>query len=487
VSKCITIDPVTRLEGHGKIDIFLDDAGEVERTLFQVPEFRGFEKFCEGRAAEEMPTLTQKICGVCPTAHHVASSKALDDLFGVSPPPTARLIRELLFHAFIFEDHILHFFVMSGPDFLVGPEAPRKDRNILGVMRVVGEETVRKIVAMRKRVRDAMAVIGGSPLHPVIGLPGGVSKGLNEEERSVLRETAVEAVEFARFGLRLFNDIVLGNETYAALMSDDAYRIDTYSMGLVDGNNRVSFYDGMLRVVDPAGGEFARFEGRDYLDHLEERVEQWSYLKPLYLKKIGWKGFADGADSGVYRVGPLGRLNAAEGMATPLAQAEYERLFDYFGGRPVHNTLAFHWARLVEVMQAAERMVELAGAEELTGGEIRTIPDAVPEEGIGVCEAPRGTLIHHYRTDGEGIMERVNLIVGTQNNAAALCLSIRNAAGALIRGGRVTDGLLNMVEMAFRAYDPCLACATHSLPGSVPLAVSIYDVHGNLVDQNRNQ
>ncbi len=462
MSRRITINPVTRLEGHGKIDIFLDDNGDVERAYFQVPEFRGFEKFCEGRAVEEMPALTQKICGVCPTAHHIASTKALDSLFKVEPPPAAKKIRELLYNAFMFEDHLLHFYFFGAADFVIANDAPKAERNILGVINKVGVEIGRKVIDIRKRVRGLNAMISGSPLYPACGLAGGVSKGLTENDRLVIKDTLKDTVEFARFSLKLFDDLVLKDSLHFELINADIYYLKTYYMGLVDENNKVNFYDGKIRVVSPDGKEFVKFTAKDYLKHLEERVEPWSYLKLLYLKKIGWKGFVDGKNSGVYRVAPLARLNASSGMATPLAQAEYARMFDAFG------------AKLIEVLYAAERMMELADDPFLTDSKIRNIPKNIPEEGIGVCEAPRGSLFHHYKTDDKGIVKKVNLLVATQNNAAAICMSIEKACRRLIKGNNVSEGILNMVEMAFRAYDPCLACATHSLPGEMPLIVDIY-------------
>lgn len=483
MSRRISINPVTRLEGHGKIDIFLDNNGDVERAYFQVPEFRGFEKFCEGRAVEEMPTLTQKICGVCPTAHHIASTKALDDLFKVQPPPAAKKIRELLYNAFMFEDHLLHFYFFGAADFVIASDAPKAERNILGVINKVGVEIGRKVIDIRKRVRGLNAMISGSPLYPACGLAGGVSKGLTENDRLVIMDTLKDTVEFARFSLKLFDDLVLKDSNHFALINADTYYLETYYMGLVDENNRVNFYEGKIRVVSPDGREFAKFAAKDYLKHLEERVEPWSYLKLLYLKKIGWKGFVDGKNSGIYRVAPLARLNASKGMATPLAQAEYARMFDAFGAKPVHNTLAYHWARLIEVLYAAERMMELVNDPILTDSKIRNIPKNIPGEGIGVCEAPRGSLIHHYKTDEKGIVRKVNLLVATQNNAAAICMSIEKACRRLIKGNNVSEGILNMVEMAFRAYDPCFACATHSLPGEMPLIVDIYGSKKELLHQ----
>ncbi|HID94202.1 MAG TPA: Ni/Fe hydrogenase subunit alpha, partial [bacterium (Candidatus Stahlbacteria)] len=235
------------------------------------------------------------------------------------------------------------------------------------------------------------------------------------------------------------------------------------------------------KIVDPNGNEFARFKAHEYVEHIGEHVEPWTYVRFAYLKRVGWKGFADGEASGVYRAAPLARLNVADGMATPLAQAEYEKLYEVLGGKPAHNTLAFHWARLVELLYAAERMLELAQDSKITDPDIRNLPTAIPEEGVGVVEAPRGTLYHHYKTDDKGLLTDVNLIVATQNNAAPIFMSIEKAAKALIKGGKISDGLLNMVEMAFRAYDPCWACATHSLYGQMPLEIEVYDREHNLV------
>ena len=483
MGKKITIDPITRLEGHGKINIFLDDKGEVERAYLQIPEFKAFEKFCEGRLAEEMPVITQKICGVCPTAHHTASSKALDDLFKVDPPPAAKKIRELMYNAFIFEDHLFHFYFLAGPDFIVGPDSPELGKNIFGVIDKVGIEIGKKVIDIRNRVRRLNTTISGSSLYPVCGLPGGVSKTLTKEDITNMKVVTKDALEFARFTLKIFDDVVLKNKKYTDLINSDTYCHQTYYMGLVDENNKVNFYDGKIRVVDPNGKEFIKFEAKDYLKHLEERVEPWSYLKILYLKDTGWKGFVDGQFSGIYRVGPLARLNASDGMTTPLAQAEYERMFDTLGGKPVHKTLAYHWARLIEVLYAAERMDELVKDEELTSPNVRNIPVHTPEEGIGVCEAPRGTLFHHYKTDKKGILREANLLVATQNNAAAICMSIEKAARVFIKKGNFSDGILNMIEMAIRAYDPCLACATHILLGNMPVIVKIFDKNKNLIKQ----
>ena len=480
--KRITIDPITRLEGHGKIEIFLNDAGEVENSYFQVPELRGFEKFAEGRLAEDMPQITQRICGVCPEAHHTASTKALDDLFHVDPPSPAKKLRQILYNAFYITDHVTHFYILGGPDFIMGPEAPVAERNILGVIAKVGLELGGAVINTRIKNHHIIHMIGGRGIHPVFGLPGGVSKGLNEEEVKEIQQIAKDSIEFAKLSLKVFDDIVLKNKEYVDMITSEAYTHRTYYMGLVDENNKVNFYDGKVRVVDPDGKEYAKYAPREYLDHIAEHVEPWTYIKFPYLKNVGWKGFVDGKDSGVFRVAPLARLNAADGMATPLAQEAYEKMYSTLGGKPVHHTLAMHWARLIEIMQAAEALSELSQDPEITAPDIRTIPTAIPDEGVGIVEAPRGTLIHHYFTDEKGVIKKANLIVATLNNAAAVNMSIKKAAMALIKPGKeITEGLLNRVEMAWRPYDLCLACASHNLPGSSPLPIEVYDSTGKLI------
>lgn len=461
MTRRILIDPVTRLEGHGRIDIRLDASGNVSRAFFQVPDFRGFEAFSVGRAAEEMPTLTQKICGVCPTAHHIAGTKALDDLFGAAPPPAARMIRELMHAAFIFEDHLLHFFYLGGPDILVDGIAAKDNRNLFGALAAIGKTFARRVIDMRRKVRDLNAMVGGSALYPVCGLPGGVSKSVPETIRSDIIQTATAALAFAQDLLVLFHDRVRKKPPYAQLIGNPIFDLHTYYMGLVDEDGRVSFYDGRLRIVTPEGRPWADFTADTYLEHLQERTDVDSYMKILYLKALGWNGDHDGADNGLYRVGPLARLNVARGMATPLAQREFDRFFDAVGHKPAHNTLLYHWARLIEVLYAAELMMRLAQSRELTDPHVRTLPVRAPALGVGVCEAPRGTLIHHYQTDANAIIEQCNLLVATQNNAGAICLSVEKAARAFIKNGVITDSNLQQVEMAYRAYDPCLACATH--------------------------
>jgi F420-non-reducing hydrogenase large subunit len=482
VSTRITIDPITRLEGHGKIEIFLDDKGEVENAYLQVPELRGFEQFCVGRKAEDMPQLTSRICGVCPVAHHYAAVKALDEAFGVKPTETALKLRELIYCGYIVYDHILHFYFLGGPDFVVGPDAPKEKRNILGVIEKVGMDTAKEVIKHRAYGQRITEILGGKPTHPVSGVPGGQTKALSEEGRKEIETMAKSCVEFAKFTLQLFEDVVLKNPTYMALIQNPKLGLAVYNMGMVDEKNRMSFYDGKVRVTDQQGNEFVKFEGHDYLNHIAEHVLDWSYVKATYLKAIGYKGLVDGPDSGLYRVGPLGRLNVADGMATPGANAAYRKLFDTFGAKPVNSTLAYHWARLVELLYAAERALELATDPGITGTDIRNMKFDMKPEGVGVVEAARGTLFHHYRLTADRMIESVNLIVATTNNKGPICMSVREAAKELIHKGKVDDGLLNTVEMFFRAYDPCFGCASHVL-GRPTVVIDIRNREGDLIRQ----
>jgi len=477
--KEIIIDPITRLEGHGNVSIFLNDAGEVENAYLKIPELRGFEKFCIGRRAELMPQLTSRICGVCPVAHHFAATKALDAAFNVEPPSAAKKLRELMYAAYIIYDHTLHFYYLGGPDFIVGPEAPPEKRNILGVIEKAGMEVAQDVIKHRAYGQKITEILGGKATHPVSGLPGGFSKALNDVTRQEIETMAASCVGFAQRTLQRFHTYVLDNSKYVEMIKSQAYNMPTYYMGTVDENNKVNFYDGKIRVVDPSGKEFIKFDSQDYLKHISEHVEEWTYSKFPYLTGVGWRGQVAGAESGVYRVGPLGRLNVSDGMATPLAQVEYEEMRKMLG-KPVHNTLAFHWARVIELMYATERAMELVKDPEITSTNIRNKPGE-PGEGVGIVEAARGTLIHHFTLDKDALIKDVNLVVATTNNYPAICMSIRDAAKGLIHGGKVDQGILNKVEMAFRAYDPCFGCATHSAIGQMPLTVEIYNTDKQLV------
>ncbi|MGM0645223.1 MAG: Ni/Fe hydrogenase subunit alpha [Thermodesulfobacteriota bacterium] len=470
----ISIDPLTRLEGHGKIDIFLNDDGTVQDSYFQVVELRGFEQFCQGRPVEELPRITPKICGVCPGAHHMASSKAADAVYGLTPPPAARKIRELFYNAHVAHSHILHFFALAAPDFVPGPSAGPEKRNILGLVEELGKGAVRRVLQNRGYAQKIQGLIAGHPIHPVASLPGGMAGPLSEPTRQEIAGMARELKEFAQFALWFFENHILAEEKNQKLLTSEMFTHRTHYMGLVDEQGRVNFYDGQLRVVDPEGHRLAQFEDAAYLEHIAETVLPWSYMKFPYLRQKGWHGLVDGAQSGVYRVNSLARLNVADGMATALAQEAYERMYDFYGSPMIHNTLAFHWARLVELMQTAEALVDLAQDPEITSPDIRVLPEATPTEGVGVVEAPRGSLIHHYTTDGNGLVKTVNLIVATVQNNAGMGMSVKKAAQNLIQNGAADEAVLDMIEMGYRAYDPCLACATHALPGESDLEVRLW-------------
>jgi F420-non-reducing hydrogenase large subunit len=431
-----------------------------------------------------MIQITERICGVCPEAHHMAAVKAVDAVYHIDPPPTAKKLRELLYSAFYVADHTTHFYILSGPDFVIGPDADPAVRNVFGILKAAPDLTM-EVVKARMMGHEIIEMVGGRKIHPCGAIPGGMSHGLDEEKRQQIETMGRSMLEFAKKTITVFDDVVLANSGYVDLIKSDMYTHKTYYMGTVDANNKVNFYDGKVRVVGPDGQELVKYGPDEYTDNIAERVEPWSYLKFPYLKKVGWKGFVDGAESGVYRATPLSRLNASDGMATPLAQEQYERMYATLGGKPVHQTLATHWARTIELLYAAERLLELITDPEITGPEYRKIPTETPTEGVGIVEAPRGTLTHHYVTDEHGVVKEANLVVGTTNNNAAISMSIKKAAEGLISNGKVDQGILNKVEMAFRAYDPCFGCATHSLPGTMPLIVTVRDARGTLVDRIR--
>jgi F420-non-reducing hydrogenase large subunit len=484
-SKRIEIDPITRLEGHGKIEIFLDDNGNVAQAYWQIPELRGFERFTIGRQVTEMNQIVSRLCGVCPGAHHIAATKAVDKCYHMKPTETALKLRDLFYQAHYIHSHIAHFFALAAPDFLPGPAAPVAERNILGLVGIVGLETGGAVIKARSYAQRIQEIMGGKATHPTFGIPGGVTMGLNEEQRKEIEKMGEFMLDFSKTAMTIFNDVVLANKDYVDIIANpDIFYHETYYMGIVDDDNKVNFYDGKIRVVDPEGKEFCKFHEDDYLEHVAEHVEPWSYEKFPFLKKIGWKGLVDGKDSSIYRAAPLARLNAADGFTTPLAQEEYERYFGFFRDLgvkgPVHHTLCMHWARLIELIYSSEKVMELIQDPDITSQDYKQKPESPGGSGVGVIEAPRGTLFHHYVCDEEGIVTDTNLIVGTTNNNGPINMSVKKAAQALIKNWEISPGLLNMVEMAYRAYDPCNSCATHSLPGQMPIKATIRDLNGNV-------
>jgi F420-non-reducing hydrogenase large subunit len=372
----------------------------------------------------------------------------------------------------------LHLIFLGGPDLLLGADAEKAKRNILGVLEAY-PEFGKKVVRVRAGAQKILEMIGGKAIHPVFALPGGVAKPLSEGDRAAVEEKAKAMVELAQDLVELFHEKILPDPSFQGFLLAEELNFPTHYMGLVGEEMAPNFYDGALRIVSAEGKEIYHGSAADALELLDEHVETWTYVKFPYLKEFGWMGLEPGPNSGIYRVGPLARLNVAERMATPMAQEEYERYLDFFEGKPVHSTFAYHWARLVELVQAAEAVMALSREPALTGEDVRG-KLGEPGEGVGVIEAARGTLFHHYVLDTDGIVTYANMIVATTHNAAGIGLSVKAMAKHLAEDGVWDETLLNRVEMAFRAYDPCLACATHFLPGEMPLSVEIYGSDGKL-------
>ncbi|MDR1690464.1 MAG: Ni/Fe hydrogenase subunit alpha [Candidatus Methanoplasma sp.] len=474
----VTVDPITRLEGHGKIEIFLDDSGNVSNAYWQVPEVRGFERFCIGRKVTELNQITARLCGVCPGAHHLASTKAIDGCYNTKPTEAAFRIRDLFYHAHFVHSHIAHFYALASPDFVCGPAAPAAERNVLGVVARVGLELGAAVLKARAEAQKIQGIIGGKPTHPVMGVPGGVSKAISKDELKEIQGYADNLVAFAETSLGVFKSVVLENKDYVDIIKNpDLYYNEMYNMGLVNAKNQLEFHDGPVRVVDPKGKEHDKYNAFDYLDHIGEGVEPWSYEKFPYLRKPGYKGITAGMDSGFYRATPLGRLNVSDSISTPKAQAAFEEfkgLFKSLGVEgPIHFNLATHWARIIEMLYAAEKVHQHAYDPNMTDQNIKQKDLQAGGRGVGCVEAPRGTLTHDYTCDKDGIVTACNLVVGTTNNNGPINVDTVKIAKALIKNFEVSPGLLNMVEMAFRVYDPCNSCATHSLPGQMPLKAVI--------------
>ncbi|UCH10599.1 MAG: Ni/Fe hydrogenase subunit alpha, partial [Fidelibacterota bacterium] len=454
----IVIQPVTRIEGHAKVMIQLDDAGNVSDTKVNVVELRGFEKFCIGRPVEELPRIVTSICGVCPWSHHLASAKTNDAIFGVEPPPTGKKLRDLCNSIAYTEEHILHFFFLSGADFVMGPDADYSVRNVIGIAQS-NPEIGKKVVRNRHLGAEMLEIVSGKSIHPVTAVPGGFSKPLTQKERDKILPMAEEVLEFAKFSIAFAKADIFPKylDTVKALGV-----INTGFLGTVTDDGTLNLYDGKLRLMKP-DGSYEDFAYDQYTNFISEKIEDWSYLKFPHAKSWG-EGFSMDIDDpkGIYRTNSLARINVADKIATPLAQKEFEEFRSAFG-RPAQLTLLYHWARLIELLYNAEHVVELLNDPDITGKDTRVPVTPRAAKGVGSVEAPRGTLIHDYETDEKGIVTNVNLIVGTTHNNAPINMSVNQAAKSLIKDGNYDQGILNKVEMAIRAYDPCLSCATHTL------------------------
>ena len=466
----ITIEPVTRIEGHAKVTIHLDESGGVEQAYFHVNEFRGFEKFCEGRMYFVMPMITPRICGICPVSHHLASAKACDQVVGAPPPRPANLLRDLMHMGQIIQSHGMHFFELAGPDLLLGFDADPAGRNVVGLIQANPDVAV-KAVRLRKYGQEIIRTLGGRKVHPNFAVPGGVNKALKPAERDMILCGLDEAIETIQLGVSVMKD-------WAAKNQEDIEKFAVFQSGyfsLVTEEGSLELYDGACRLIDLNGNRLEEFDGRNYLDYIAEHVEDWSYLKFPYYKKLGWP-------AGVYRVGPLGRLNVAERIDTPLANEELKGFKALNGGRPVENTLYYHYARLIETVFAAERVKVLLDDPDILSTDILNTHREYAGEGVGMIEAPRGTLFHHYKANANGQLERVNLIVATGHNNWAMSQAVDSVAKTyIVSGEEIREGLLNRVEAAIRAYDPCLSCSTHAL-GQMPIAIDILDAQGTVVN-----
>ena len=476
--KNIEISPVTRIEGHAKITVQLDDSGNVYDAHLHVMEIRGFEKFLEGAAVEEAPRITPRICGICQTAHHLTAAKATDQIFGLQPPETAQKLRELMLIGQYIHSHSLHFYFLGAPDLVMGPESDPTLRNVLGILKK-DPELVKMAIKTRKIGQEITGVVGGKPISPVTAIPGGQSKGITADEQNRLLNEAKDAVELIDKGVNVAKPFFAQYSEAIEMLGP----VETYFGGLTNGGN-VELYDGPAKIIDKDGKLINEFAATDYLDYIEEKVQPWSYLKFPYLKQIGFP-------EGNYRVGPLARMNIANNIPTEKAAQLFGEYRDNYG--IAQNTLLYHYARLIELMYAAERAVQLLEDDVIIGSDIRqglteslmskeeANESSTTKRGVGMIEAPRGTLIHDYETDGAGIITRANLIVSTGQNNLSMDIGVRETAKAMIHGEEVSEGLKNQLEMIIRAYDPCLSCATHMINGESPLTVDIHDSDGLLI------
>ncbi len=464
----ITIEPVTRIEGHAKVTIRMNDDGSVERAVLHINEFRGFEKFCEGRLYFEMPSITPRICGICPVSHHLAAAKAADELTGAPAPRPAALLRDLMHMGQVIQSHGMHFFELAGPDLLLGFDADPAQRNVLGLAGANPALTL-KAVNLRKFGQEIIRILGGRRIHPNFAVPGGVNKTLQPAERDAILAAAPAALEAVWAGLAIIKD-------WAERNAEDINKFAVFPSGymsLVTPTNGLELYEGDVRLVGQDGEQLEKFPGSRYLDYIAEHVEDWSYLKFPYYKKLGYP-------QGVYRVGPLGRMNAVEHIPTPLANAEHKVFKMVSGGRPVENTLYFHYARLIEILFAIERVQILCDDPDILSHDILNTRVDYKGEGVGMLEAPRGTLIHHYKADENGRLTKVNLIVATGHNNWAMTKAVDSVAKTYITGPVVQEGMLNRVEAAVRAHDPCLSCSTHAV-GQMPVQIEVFSAHGELL------
>jgi NAD-reducing hydrogenase large subunit len=468
----ITVEPVTRIEGHGRVTVHLNEKGEVEQTFFHVDEFRGLEKFTEGRPYFEMPAITQRICGICPVSHHLAAAKACDGVARLELPRPAKLLRELMHMGQYIQSHGMHFFHLAAPDLVLGFDADPAIRNVVGIIGA-NPELALKAVNLRRYGQQIIERLGGKRIHPYFAVPGGVTNSLSSKDRDAILSEFGTMVEIAKVAVSIGKGWIGANKE----LVDSFASFPSNYMGLVDMEGGLQLYDGEIRVKDADGKFVAQFHPDHYLSHVGEHVESWSFLKYPFYRKLGWP-------NGTYRVGPLGRMNVVDKIGTPMANEELKLFKQINGGKPVEGSLYYHYARLIELVYALERLAQLLDDPDIMSNDIRTNPSAakVPGQGVGVIEAPRGTLFHDYSTDENGLLTRVNLIVATGNNNWAMHTASGLVAKAFVDGNKLTEGMLNRIEAAIRCYDPCLSCATHAI-GKMPLEVTLLAADGTVLDR----
>lgn len=478
----ITIEPVTRVEGHGKVTIHMDDAGNVSQSRLHIVEFRGFERFVQGRPYWEAPVLVQRLCGICPVSHHLAAAKAVDVIAGAGTgdglTPTGEKMRRLMHYGQMFQSHALHFFHLVSPDLLFGADADPAIRNVIGVALKHKDLAVQGVM-MRKYGQEVILATAGKKIHGTGAIPGGINKGLSTQERDTLLKgadplNADKMIAWAQAALDLFKDYHSKNKD----LIDNFAIFPSNHLSLVRKDGAMDLYHGVLRAVDTDGKKILNdVDYQDYTKYIAEEVRSWSYMKFPYLKSLG-------KEKGWYTVGPLARCNTADFIPTPLAQKEFEIYKAYTNGKPNNMSMHMHWARLIELLHSGEVIKELLMDKDITGDKLVKTGKKQPE-GVGLVEAPRGTLFHHYRVDENDAITMANLIVSTTNNNEPMNRAVNYVANAVFTGkSEITEGMMNRVEMAIRAYDPCLSCATHAL-GKMPLEVSLYDNDGTLVDQKQ--
>jgi NAD-reducing hydrogenase large subunit len=476
----ITIEPVTRVEGHGKVTIHLDNEGKIEQTRLHIVEFRGFERFVQGRPYWEMPVLVQRLCGICPVSHHLAAAKALDVIVGAGTgeglTPTGEKMRRLMHYGQIFQSHALHFFHLASPDLLFGIDSDPSKRNVINVA-IQHRDLAVQGVMMRKYGQEVIKATAGKKIHGTGAVPGGINKHLTEEERDYLLHgddymNIDKMISWAQDAVDFFKEY--HNKNKAVI--DGFIDFPSSYLSLVRKDGALDLYHGVLRAVNTEGKKILHdVDYQDYDRYIDEEVKSWSYMKFPYLKEIGKK-------AGWYSVGPLARMNTAEFIDTPIAQKEFELFKKYNGGKPSNKPMHAHWARLIEIVHAAEKIKQLLSDPDLMEGELVT-RGTKRYEGVGLIEAPRGTLFHHYKIGENDMITMANLIVSTTNNNQPMNEAVNQVAVKVMTGKKeITEGMMNAVEVAIRAYDPCLSCATHAM-GQMPLEFDVYDSNNNLIEK----